>query len=149
MNFIKNNKILITLILITVIFMVAILVIIFNNISLGSGNEYGNRLNDIEKYPITEEVVSSIKTEISSFDKVEYINYNLEGKIANFIIKVDDTLAEEDARNYGGKIIEKLSDDIKKYYDIQVMIDSNNNESTVYPIIGYKHKTSESLVWKQ
>lgn len=149
MNFIKNNKILVTLIVITLIFMIALLIIIFSNLSFGDNNKYGNRLDNIEKYPITEEMILNIKTEISSFDKVEDIIYNLEGKLINFIIKIDDTLLEEDARNYGGRIIERLNDEVKNYYDIQVLIDSSNEESTIYPIIGYKHKTSSMLVWKQ
>lgn len=149
MNFIKNNKILVTLIVITLIFMIALLIIIFSNLSFGDNNKYGNRLDNIEKYPITEEMILNIKTEISSFDKVEDIIYNLEGKLINFIIKIDDTLLEEDARNYGGRIIERLNDEVKNYYDIQVLIDSSNVESTIYPIIGYKHKTSSMLVWKQ
>ena len=149
MNFIKNNKILVTLIVITLIFMIALLIIIFSNLSFGDNNKYGNRLDNIEEYPITEEMILNIKTEISSFDKVEDIIYNLEGKLINFIIKIDDTLLEEDARNYGGRIIERLNDEVKNYYDIQVLIDSSNEESTIYPIIGYKHKTSSMLVWKQ
>lgn len=148
MKFIKNNKLLITLFVIALVFFSAIMMIILKNISLSSENEYGNRLDGIEQYPITEEMITSIKEEIGSFDKVENITYNLEGRLANFIIKVDDTLAEEDARNYAGRIIERLNDDIKSYYDIQVLIDSNV-ESEVYPMIGYKHKTSNTLVWKQ
>ena len=105
MNFIKNNKILVTLIVITLIFMIALLIIIFSNLSFGDNNKYGNRLDNIEKYPITEEMILNIKTEISSFDKVEDIIYNLEGKLINFIIKIDDTLLEEDARNYGGRVV--------------------------------------------
>ena len=149
MNFIKKNKILVALILITLIFMVSLLIIVFSNLSFGDNNEYGNRLKDIEKYPIADEMITNIKDEISSFDKVESITYNLEGRLVNFIIKIDDALIEEDARNYGGRIIERLTEDIKGYYDVQVLIDSNNEESEIYPIVGYKHKTSSMLVWKQ
>ena len=66
---------------------------IFNNISLGSGNEYGNRLNDIEKYPITEEVVSSIKTEISSFDKVFNVIDTVTDNMAFLSDKLVDTIS--------------------------------------------------------
>ena len=62
---------------------------------------------------------------------------------------MDDSLEEETAKNYANKILENLSDDVKSYYDIQVLVDSDNEESEVYPIIGYKHKTTDMFVWKQ
>lgn len=148
MKFIKNNKILIALILIAVIMFSTILIIIFSNLSSGN-DEYGNRLDEIEKYPITDEVINNIKNEIASLEKVKSINYNLEGRLINFVIKVEDDLIVSEAKNYSEKILENFSDDIKSYYDIQILIDSNIDESENYPIIGYKHKTSDSLVWKQ
>ena len=148
MEFIKKNKILVSLLAIAIIFFVAILIIIFSNLSIGN-NEYGNRLDNIEKYPISNEVIDEIKTDISSYEKVTSVSYNLEGKLANFILTVDDSLEEETSKNYANKILENLSDDIKNYYDIQILVDSDNEESEVYPIIGYKHKTTDVFVWKQ
>ena len=148
MKVIKNNKILIALILIAVIMFSTILIIIFSNLSSGN-DEYGNRLDEIEKYPITDEIINNIQNEVSSLEKVKSVSYNLEGRLANFIIKVEDALMVSEAKNYAEKVLEYFSEDLKKYYDIQILIDSDNDESENYPIIGYKHKTSDSLVWKQ
>lgn len=148
MEFIKKNKILVSLLVIAIVFFAAIMIIIFSNLSIGN-NEYGNRLDNIEKYPISDETINEIKTDISSYEKVTSVSYNLEGKLANFILTVDDSLEEETAKNYANKILENLSDDVKSYYDIQVLVDSDNEESEVYPIIGYKHKTTDMFVWKQ
>lgn len=148
MEFIKKNKILVSLLVIAIVFFAAIMIIIFSNLSIGN-NEYGNRLDNIEKYPISDEVINEIKTDISSYEKVTSVSYDLEGKLANFILTVDDSLEEETAKNYANKILENLSDDVKSYYDIQVLVDSDNEESEVYPIIGYKHKTTDMFVWKQ
>lgn len=148
MEFIKKNKILVSLLVIAIVFFAAIMIIIFSNLSIGN-NEYGNRLDNIEKYPISDEVINEIKTDISSYEKVTSVSYDLEGKLANFILTVDDSLEEETAKNYANKILENLSDDVKSYYDIQVLVDSDNEESEIYPIIGYKHKTTDMFVWKQ
>ena len=107
MKFIKNNKILIALILIAVIMFSTILIIIFSNLSSGN-DEYGNRLDEIAKYPITDEVINNIKNEISSLEKVESINYNLEGRLINFVIKVEDDLIVSEAKNYSEKILENF-----------------------------------------
>ena len=143
----KNKKAvaLIALVLVLLICLILIKSVFFP----GHGSKYGNRLDEIEKYPITDEVINNIKNEISSLEKVKSINYNLEGRLINFVIKVEDDLIVSEAKNYSEKILENFSDDIKSYYDIQILIDSNIDESENYPIIGYKHKTSDSLVWKQ
>ena len=127
MEFIKKNKILVSLLVIAIVFFAAIMIIIFSNLSIGN-NEYGNRLDNIEKYPISDEAINEIKTDISSYEKVTSVSYNLEGKLANFILTVDDSLEEETAKNYANKILENLSDDVKSYYDIQVLVDSDNEE---------------------
>lgn len=148
MKFIKNNKLLVTLLAIAIIMFSTILIIIFSNLG-GSNNEYGNRLDNIEQYPINNELIDGIKSEISALDKVDNINYNLEGRLANFIIYVDDDLNIATAQEYANKIIQHFSDELKTYYDIQILIDSKNEESENYPIIGYKHKTTDMIVWKQ
>ena len=145
MKFIKNNKIIVALLLIAVIMFSTILILIFSNLSSGN-DKYGNRLDNIE---ISEEIITNIKNELTGLDKVSSVSYNLEGRLANFIIMVEDDLTVSEAKNYADKVIEHFSEDLKSYYDIQILIDSNNNESENYPIVGYKHKTSDSLVWKQ
>lgn len=143
MKFIKNNKVLVSLFLITIILATALLIIVLSNVSSGN-NKYGNRLDGIENYVITDEVISKIKEDIIALEKVIDLNYHLEGRLANFIMTVENDLDITDAKNYASKILEYLSDDIKGYYDIQIYIDSNV-ESDVYPIIGTKHKTSDLI----
>ena len=142
MKFIKNNKLLIALLVIAIAFLAAIVIIIFNNISLGTKSECKN------EYSVSDELITPIKEEIGNFDKVESLTYDVKCKLVNFIIKVDQSLSIEDARNYAGRIIERLNDETKKNYDIQVLIDSAV-ESEIYPIAGYKHKSSDMLVWEQ
>lgn len=148
MKFIKNNLIIIIPFLIAIIMFSTILILIFSNLSSGN-DKYGNRLDGIDKYPIAEQTIDDIKTEITKLDKVNFISYELEGRLAKFIIKVEDDLMIGEAKNYADKILEHFSEDIKGFYDIQILIDSNKDESENYPIAGYKHKTSDSLVWKQ
>lgn len=148
MKFIKNNKLLVILLSVALVMLLTILIVIFSNLKSGN-NEYGNRLDNIEKYPISDEIITKIQTEISALDKVDSVTYNLEGRLINFVINVEDDLPLVDAQVYASKILEYFDEETKKYYDIQILIDSKSEESTIYPIIGYKHKTSNMLVWKQ
>ena len=44
------------------------------------------------------------------------------------------------------KILEGFEQNIKEYYDFQVFI-TTEQESEIYPIIGYKHFNSANFVW--
>ena len=142
MEFIKKNKILVSLLVIAIVFYAAIMIIIFSNLSIGN-NEYGNRLDNIEKYPISDEAINEIKTDISSYEKVTSVSYNLEGKLANFILTVDDSLEEETAKNYANKILENLSDDVKSYYDIQFIF----KREDLTPYLGSKSASQTVISW--
>ena len=65
----------------------------------------------------------------------------------NFIIEVNADVDLTTSRAFADKIAEKLSDDIKSFYDIQVYLTCSDKESELYPTIGYKHKTSVGFKW--
>ena len=45
-------------------------------------------------------------------------------------------------------LLDELSDEQKKFYDIQILIGLKNDEtSDLYPVIGYKNANNEVLVW--
>lgn len=110
-------------------------------------DEYGNRLDNIEKYKIEDSRVNEMKTAISENESVDSINYILEGRIVDIIINVKDETEKDASKAIAEQAVTYFSDEQKSYYDIQVLISSNNNESEKYPIMGYKHKTSDALVW--
>ena len=52
----------------------------------------------------------------------------------------------EDAKKLGDTILDKISDGDKEYYDIQILIDTED-ENDNYPIAGYKHKTEDNFTY--
>lgn len=107
-------------------------------------NKYGNRLEDIDKHKISNDVISKIKSKASENDSVEKIDYHREGRILNFVITVDSNYGADQAREFSKGILGEISDEDKKYYDIQVLIKAND-KSDVYPIIGYKSKNGDDF----
>lgn len=148
MKFIKKHKI--GLIVTGVILVLLILMFFgiknafFSNIS---ESVYGNRLDGIENYPIEDAVISEIETTIKDTGNVNSFKYQLEGRLMNFIIEVNADVDLTTSRSFADKIAEKLSDDIKGFYDIQVYLICTDKESELYPSIGYKHKTSVGFKW--
>ena len=55
-------------------------------------------------------------------------------------------MSTEDAKKLGDTILDKISDDDKKYYDIQILIDTEE-ENDNYPIAGYKHKSEDNFTY--
>ena len=145
-QFLEKNKVLI----IVFIIIIVILVALFWLYSLVAPDYrkslYGNRLESIEKHKIKDDKINTIKKEVKSLDYVEKIDYNLKGKIMNFVIVVTKETSIQNSKKIGKDILEKLDANEKENYDIQVFL-ITKEENSSYPIIGYKHKTSDELVW--
>ncbi len=131
-----------------IIFLVIFLIIIIwlFIVPLFSNNKYGDRLNGIEDHKISSSTIDDIEDTLKSNNQVSNVDYHNEGRILNFIITVNNEMKPEDAKKLGNTILEKLKDDDKSYYDIQVLIDTKEDNAN-YPIAGYKHKTEENFIY--
>lgn len=146
----KSNKKLLILFLVVLAIMIAFIGFLLHALlSGGTNDEYGNRLNGIENYTVNEAQVEEIKSTISEKEGVTSVSYNLEGRLVNVIINLEEKTDIEVAKTYASEVSNTLDDEQNKYYDIQVYLNSNDDESLVYPQIGTKHKTSDEFVWKQ
>lgn len=106
---------------------------------------YGNRLNGIGQYKISNDTINRVKSEIHG-DGIESVQYHLEGKIINVMITVSPNMAVDSAKNASNKLLEIFTKEELKYYDLEVFLVSSG-ESENYPKIGYKHKTSDAILW--
>lgn len=148
MNFIKKHKVGLIVIFIILVLLVLMFFGIKNAFfSNATKSKYGNRLEGIENYPIEESNINDIKKMLTDMEIVNSVTYDLEGRIINFIIEVNDDVDLITSRALADKIAEKFSDEIKSYYDIQIFLTCVNEESELYPTIGYKHKTSVGFKW--
>lgn len=149
MNYLKNHKILYAIAIVLLIIIIGTIILVCLLSGSRGNNEYGNRLDGIENYEIGNSQVSDLKDNIGSLENVKKVTYNLQGKLVNIIIEVDDSVAIDTSKEYANKALEFLDDDQKSFYDVQIFITSSNNKSETYPIIGYKNKASAELVWKK
>lgn len=147
MKYLKKNKwVLVPITVFVVVMIFAIFGIVNLVIPNDSKNLYGNRLDGIENYVIKEETISIIKEELMKTEKVKSIDYDLKGKLINFIIMVKNETDKVSAQGLTDKILSGFDEEIKKFYDFQVFI-KTEEESEIFPIIGYKHVTSVNFVW--
>lgn len=113
-----------------------------------SDSFYGNRLDGISDVRINEDTLDQIVKEMEETGNVEKADYRLEGKLLNFIVGVNSGLDAAVAKSMGDLILRQLTKEQLGYYDIQFyLLETTSGENSVYPMIGYKHKTSDSFVW--
>lgn len=131
-------------------FIVLLIVLLYKILFGGTGaSVYGNRLDGIDKVKISNKVIENIKTDLGANEEVEKVTYKLTGKIVNVIITVKDDTSLDRSKEIASKVLEYFDDDQKAYYDFQIFLNSGNEESEIYPQLGYKHNTSDGFVWKQ
>ena len=147
MKFIRKHKFTtFTIIMLLVIFILAFSLIRFL-VPNYDGDGYGNRLRGIENYKIDDKTVNELKNTIGQKENVVSVDYLLTGRLIDITLVVKDEVEKDAAKAIAGECIPYFTDEQKKYYDIQILVKSENEESEKYPVIGYKHKTSETLIW--
>lgn len=146
MDFIKKNKKAV-IVLSGILIIIILILILFNIIFGGNGGDiYGNRLDGISSVEIKKEETEKMKSEITSLAEVNKVSYNIKGRLLKVIIEYNDNIELHTAKDIASKILNYLEDNQKSYYDIEVFLTANNNDT--YPTIIYKNKNSESFIWK-
>ena len=145
-NFIKNNKVTVVAFIICVIFVVLVFVIKLTFFPNEASAIYGDRLDGIEDVEITNNKQKTIEKALEEIDEVKNASCDIEGRILNVIITVIDDVELDAAKGLTSSITDNLEDDQKSFYDIQVFI-SKDNDDTRFPIIGYKHQNKDGFSW--
>ena len=143
MDFIKKNKF--TIIAIICFLLVMLIAIEVKNVFFPSGNNaiYGDRLDGKEDVPVN---TGKIADKINENEIVKEAKVEINGKIINILITINDEVSLEDAKALTGPVLESLKEKQQKFYDVEVMIDKEN-DSTQFPIIGYKHHSKKDFVF--
>jgi hypothetical protein len=108
------------------------------------GALYGTRLKNNADFPITNDMVETLKSNIKENEIVKEVTYSLSGKIINIIVILDDDIPITEGQELEEDILSSFEEEIKSYYDFQLFLTS---ETLEYPAIGYKHHTTENFIW--
>ncbi len=128
LNYIKKHK-LTTFIIVVYIIVIGFAFFVYNLFIGSSGLPvYGDRLDGIEDVPITEEQISKMVEEIKKDDNVIKVTTPyLNGKILKVIITVHDKASPAPVKALSSKITEQLTEEQKKFYDVELYIKKNYN----------------------
>lgn len=128
MEYIKNHKLTIFIIIVYIV-LVAFAYFLYKLFIGSSGLPvYGDRLDGIEKVPITEEQIAQIKDEIEKEDFVLKVTKPyLNGKVLKVIINVSDKAGVDASKALASKITAALDENQKEFYDIEVFLNKYYN----------------------
>ena len=147
MKFIKKHKYTFIIAGVFIVLFIFAFIGLKNLLYPDSGKDkYGDRLDGIEEHPIKNEDIESVKSKEKESKKGNDITYSLEGRLMKFAIDVKKGTDKESIESLGETILSSLSDDIKDYYDIQLIVNCKEDSKFV-PLIASKHKTRKVFVW--
>lgn len=146
-KFIKNNKLIVITFIICVIFVILVFAVKLTFFPNEGAAIYGDRLDGIEEVEITDDEQDDIVSALEEKEEVSNASCDIQGRILNVLINVNDEVEVNSAKALTSSIIENLEEDQTSYYDIQVFISKDNEEDTTFPIIGYKHQDKDEFSW--
>ena len=145
----QDNTMLIILILILVVCFCVIGVLFYKYFYAGvSSTKYGNRLDGIENYKLSETLQDDISGLYTKESSVNSATINVEGKIIYVNIDFKESIKTDKAKTLAVKALDKIGKENLTFYEVQFILtysgsDSNNN----FPIFGSKNSSSLKVVW--
>lgn len=118
--------------------------LVYKNLFAGTENK---RFENIENYKLTTKEKESVKEKLNEIENIEDINIYTNSKIIKIHIVLSEDSDFDDVKDISNESLSGFSEDNLSFYDVEIFIESKNEESSDYPQIGYKHKTNSKFSW--
>ncbi len=156
MNYIKTHKKKCTIIGICFVIIIIFIIFLYSVISYlmpdTRASVYGDRCDVTADYPVAGDRKDTIKKFLNDYKTMSLDEFEVKCNLIDVVINVEDKESLANVKKMGKALLGVFSDDEKKYYDIQLIITSDNDKSENYPQIGTHHKeingsSNEDFVW--
>lgn len=148
-KFYKEHRVFTILMAIVIVCAILIATVLIQCFYVGNGkNKYGNRLEGIENYEISESRQSDFENNIANNDKVKSANIIITGKIVYISIDFNDNVDLVEAKSIAQKSLEEFSAEEQGFYDFNITLkqDITANCDGFY-ISGAKNVNGNGLSW--
>lgn len=125
-----KNKVLIVLGIVLIICLIAIIIVTISFFFGGSKSVYGNRLDDIDNYPITENFKQDYINNLESDESIEKVEFNNQGRIIYISIDYADDTALMEAESKATGSLQLFDEKLLSYYDINFTLTSNATDNS-------------------
>ena len=146
MEFIKKHKKMVLIIGAALLILILLFGVIHSLMPDTRKSVWGTRTAENSKHPISDDEINAVKGYYTATENVSNVTYRLSGRKMIFIVtfKSDVTntnIVEELSKG----MLEKISDDVKGYYDIEISYVSEDESNDKFPIMAYKNKTRHNF----
>ncbi|MEG1149896.1 MAG: hypothetical protein RSE17_01240 [Bacilli bacterium] len=144
----QKNKILVVLVTILIACFISICVVVVTYFFGGSSTVYGNRLEDIDKYPVTESFKTEYISKIKENKEVTNATIKTKGRVIyiNIDFVADTTLIEAESKSTAS--LEQFTEELLSYYDINFILTSDaSSNSDGFTIMGAKNANGTGIAW--
>ncbi len=148
-SFYKENRVFSILMIVAASCLLVIVSFLIIYFFKGQGTDkYGDRLSGINTVKISKNKLEEIKSTLIKENNIDRVETNVEGKIiyTTFYLKAEGV--SSDGVNASLKLLNLYSEEEKKFYDFQFIVEKENKDAAeTFPIIGAKNSNSANVVW--
>lgn len=112
-----------------------------------SAEKYGNRLDGIDKVALTKSDLDNIEKDLEENNIVNSASVRISGRIINIIVEVKEGTKAANATSLSKDAIKNLDKEELAFYDIQLFITNEKEDTKGYPLIGYKSASAKKFVF--
>ena len=113
-----------------------------------STTKYGDRLEGIEKYKLSNTLEKDIQSVYENTASVDNVKVKTQGKIIYIDIAFKTAVKVDTAKSEAIKALDKIEEENLKYYDVQfVLTYTGEDDNSNFPIFGAKSANSLKVVW--
>lgn len=152
MNKIKElwvkNKILWVFLFILLVCFIAIVIVCITFFFGGSKTTYGDRLDEIDKYPITEKFKGDYVANLEKDKSISKATFKTSGRVIYVRIEFASDTSLIEAQSKAAASLEEFDDDTLSYYDINfTLICEKSENSDGFTIMGARNTGGSGVVW--
>lgn len=145
----QEHRIFTILMAVVLVCMILIITVLFQCFYVGNGTDkYGNRLEGIENYPITESRQKDFENNTANNEKIESTDIMVTGKIIYITMQISPNVTLIEAESIALKSLEEFTEKEKSFYDFNITLKQNSTETNDgFIISGSMNKNGSGLVW--
>lgn len=115
-------------------------------------NIYGERCNVTKENPVASDRKEKIEEFLKDYKDMNLKTFNIKCNLIDIVIEVDDKVSFSNVKKMAKELLSVFSKEEIKYYDLELMIKSNKDDSSVYPQMGTHHKeidgdSNDNFIW--
>ncbi len=144
-----DTKILLVLLFILVVCFTIIGFLFYKYFYSGtSTTKYGDRLEGMENYKLSDSLESDIQSIYATTTSVNKVSVKTQGKIIYIDIDFKESVKLDTAKSEAVKALDKIGKENLTFYDVQFILTySGTDENENFPVFGAKSANGLKVVW--